>query len=83
MEFAKWLDTLVDEKDLDVFESIEVTTVDGTLHLVELAVVLDFLKSSNQEEKDQVKKTLVQIDFKGGDIMHFFTYVAQFIADNT
>ena len=31
-------------------------------------------------EKKQIKNTLVKIDFHNGDIMHFFTYLAQAIA---
>lgn len=78
MNFATWLDTFVDEKGLDVDHVFEIETDDfwGT-HFIPLAVVIEAAKNASAAEQKQIKDIVVQIDFRNGDVMHFFTHLAK------
>lgn len=82
MGFNKWLETLVEEKELDLFHNFEVTSEGGTWNLIPLASVVEYCQGLDPEGQAQVKKTLVQIDFRNGDVMDFFRYIAQFMANS-
>lgn len=69
--FAKWLDTLVEEKGLELDEAIE--THFGT---VSLSFVVEHMKIASREEQQQIKTILVKIDFLNGDVMDFFRHCA-------
>lgn len=81
MNFDAWLDTLVAEKGIDV---------DGTIFVKEgmqwgenhipLEIVLERIKQTTGNEQAQIKNTLVEIDFRNGDIMHYFDYLAGALA---
>ena len=79
--FARWIDTFVSEKGLNTEHVFTVQTDDfwGT-HLIPLAVVIEAAKSAPLAEQAQVKKAFVMIDFKNGDVMHFFEYLAKGLA---
>lgn len=78
--FDSWLDTLIEEKGLDP-ESIEfeVEGQSGT-NFIPLGVVIEHIKITTKEEQKKIKDILVMIDFKNGDICHFFKHLAQAIA---
>ena len=79
MTFAKWLDTLVDEKGYDTELII---TVDGPSgeNLIPLEIVLTAIKNTCQSEQKMIKETLVKIDFLNGDCLHFFKHLAKALA---
>jgi hypothetical protein len=77
--FNKWLDTLVSEKGLNVEQMIETQGASGA-NFMPLSMVLDAIKSAIKSEQDQIKHTLVAIDFKNGDVMHFFKHLAGALA---
>ena len=79
MTYQKWLNTLIEEKGLDKEEIIEVEG-DSGMNFIPLGVVVEHINIATQQEKRQIKNTLVYIDFKNGDLMHFFRYLAQAIA---
>lgn len=81
MKFNKWLMTLIEEKGLDLETSIEVNH-NGTVHMMTLGVVVEGCLATTAEEQAQIKKILVQIDFKNGDVMHFFKHLAAGMAAN-
>tara|TARA_R110002124_G_scaffold73015_5_gene195993 strand:- start:2765 stop:3001 length:237 start_codon:yes stop_codon:yes gene_type:complete len=74
-----YLNTLISEKGLNLESIIEVKGSSGT-NFIPLAVVVEHILITSETEKKQIKNTLVKIDFHNGDIMHFFTYLAQAIA---
>ena len=43
-------------------------------------MVIDTAKNTSPAEQEQIKKQLVEIDFKNGDAMHFFEFLAQQLA---
>ena len=80
-EFDKWLDTLIEEKELDKEHLFEWDTDDGTFHIMGLDFVLNHLKGLKPEFQMNVKNKIVQIDFYNGDLLHFFKYIARGIAE--
>jgi hypothetical protein len=67
------------EKEID-FKQWELTSKDGTNHIIDNKLVIDYLKK-NPEQGKQAEPILRQIDFKNGDVNHFLKYIAQFIVD--
>ena len=74
----QWLDTLVEEKELDTDHVFEVEGASGP-NLVPLAVVVEHIKIATKREQAQIKCMLVKIDFVDGDAMHFFEHLAKAI----
>ena len=58
---------------------IEVEGQSGT-NFIPLGVIVEHIAIAPTHEQNQIKNTLVKIDFLNGDIMHFFTYLAKAIA---
>lgn len=79
MTFTKWLDTLVSEKNLDTDQMFLVAGPSGENH-IPLAIVLDAIKSAPAHEQAGIKNMLVKIDFRNGDVCHYFKHLAQAIA---
>lgn len=79
VHFNNWLDTFIEEKELDAEYTIEVEGASG-MNYMPLAIVLDAIKSTSSYEQRQIKDTIVKIDFFNGDVMHFFKHLAQALA---
>lgn len=79
MNFAKWLDTLVEEKGLNTDRVFKVNGPSGP-NYIPLAVVIENIKITVRQEQRQIKNILVRIDFANGDVMHFFNHLAQALA---
>lgn len=74
-----YLNALISEKGLNTEAIIQVEGNSGT-NFIPLGVVIEHILIANSTEKAQIKNTLVKIDFHNGDVMHFFTHLAQAIA---
>ena len=79
MKFNEWLDTLVDEKGINKEDEIIVEGKEGT-NFMTIETVIEAIKATGKHEQGKIKDTLVMIDFKNGDITHFFRHLAQAIA---
>jgi len=81
MKFATWIDTLISEKGLDREHRFEIET-DGFWgsHSIPLGVVIDAAKTATPAEQAQIKDIIVKIDFRNGDLMHFFAHLAKGLA---
>ena len=79
MKFNEWLDTLINEKGIDREEEITVEGESGT-NFMTVETVVEAIKATGKQEQGKIKDTLVLIDFKNGDIVHFFRHLAQAIA---
>lgn len=79
-EFGKWLDTFVDEKGLDRDHTFEAEGPKWGSNWIPLQVVIDAAKSASAKEQALIKTTLVKIDFRNGDVMHYFNYLAEALA---
>lgn len=75
-----YLNTLLEEKGISQETVIEVQGQEWGTNFIPLSIVVDFLSNANESTQSTAKNNLVKIDFHNGDIMHFFTYIAKFIA---
>ena len=80
MKFNKWLDTLIEEKELDIESTFEVEGPEWGWNLIPLGCVIEAIKSAPVHEKIAIKTMLVKIDFVNGDVMDYFKHLAQAIA---
>ena len=75
-----YLELLVGEKSgISMETPIEVEGPSGT-NFMNVGVICEHIVIAPKQEQDDIKKMLVKIDFNNGDILHFFTYLAQAIA---
>lgn len=75
-----YLNTLLKEKGISQETIIEVQSQEWGTNFIPLSIVIDFLSNANKTTQLNAKNNLIKIDFYNGDIMHFFTYIAKFIA---
>ena len=81
--FATWLDTFVDEKELDLNHFFEVKGPEGSfwdVNLIPLECVLEAVKAAPAQTQEDIKTIIVKIDHINGDVMHFFEFVAKDMA---
>mgnify|MGYP001297475073 FL=1 len=76
MAFNKWFDTFIEEKGIDTGFTFEFDEA-GMFHLVETAVVIDWVKKLDPETKAKIKNNFVKIDFVNGNVMHFMEFMAK------
>lgn len=79
MTFTKWLDTFTAEKGLDTEQVFVVPGPSGDNHMP-LGCVLEAIKQAPAHEQRWIKDMLVRIDFRNGDVCHYFRHLAQAIA---
>jgi len=75
MNNATWIDTFIAEKELDRDHEYTVEGDSGT-NWIPLACVVETIKTCGAAEFNQIKTTLVKIDFLDGDVHHFFNHLA-------
>ena len=75
-----YLNTLLSEKGISQERIIEVEGPEWGTNFIPLKIVVDFLDSAPVQIQKKAKNTLIKIDFKNGDVMHFFTYIAGWMA---
>lgn len=78
--FSQWLDTFVEEKNLNTEYVFEVEGEEWGTNYIPLACVIDAIKQANQEEKKAIRDMIVRIDFYNGDVMDYFKHLAKAIA---
>lgn len=79
--FDKWLDTFVEEKQIDLGQIIEIKT-DDNIHYFEIGNIVENIKSTTPEEQAEIKNMIVKIDFYNGDVIDYFKHLAQALAEN-
>lgn len=75
MTFTQWLDTFVQEKGINTEEVFEVNGPSGS-NFIPVACVIEQIKAFDADTREMAKRRIVQIDFKNGDVLHFFKYIA-------
>lgn len=78
-KFNEWLDTFIEEKEIDLDEEFTLTAPDGTPNIMSYGVVIEHIMLTTKEEQEKIKDIIVKIDFKNGDVKHFFRHLAQAI----
>lgn len=74
-----YINNLIEEKGLDIQTTIDAQGPSG-LNIIPLGVVVEHILIAPITEQNQIKKTLIKIDFYNGDVMHFFKHLAGAIA---
>ncbi|GHT70881.1 hypothetical protein FACS1894110_23090 [Spirochaetia bacterium] len=77
--FETWLDTLIEEKGIDLESRFEIEGASGT-NSFDYAVIIETIKHTGKQEQAAIKNMLVMIDFRNGDICHYFRHLAQALA---
>ena len=77
--FNNWLDTFVSEKGIDLEETFDVEGPSGT-NVIPYGVIVEHMKTAGPAEQAKLKNVMVAIDFKNGDVRHFFRHLGQAIA---
>lgn len=79
MNFISWFNTFLSEKGIDLEEGFEVDGPSGANFMCYENVV-NAIKIAPTSEQSAIKDMLVKIDFKNGDVKHYFRHLAQAMA---
>lgn len=74
--FIDWFNTFLNEKN-PPFESWEIVDDEGNTHIIDSGIVVEtILQATAPAEQEKIKNILVLIDFRNGDVNHFFHHLA-------
>lgn len=79
--FSKWLDTMMDEKGLDLEQTFEFNDARGEYNLMAYGVVIEAIHGAPAHEQAAIKTMLVKIDFVNGDIKHYLRHLGLALAN--
>lgn len=79
MKFQTWLETFIEEKNIDLEQTFEVEGPSGT-NTMSYGVIKEHMEIAPAHEQEQIKNVLVKIDFQNGDVCHFFRHLGKAIA---
>lgn len=80
MTFNTWIDTFVEEKGIDLEEVLEVEGPEWGTNYIPVGCIVDLMKQTTKQEQAAIKATLVKIDFRNGDVLHYFKHLAKAVA---
>ena len=46
-----------------------------------MEVVIEFIETLSPSVQEQIRKTLVKIDFKDGNVLHFLEYISKGVVE--
>jgi hypothetical protein len=80
--FAKWIDTFLDEKGVDLDHTFTVETPGAfwNTHMIPVYVVVNAAKSVSAAEQAVIKTTLVKLDFLNQPVLPYFEHLAKALA---
>ena len=81
MTFERWLDALIDEKELNRNHIFKIE-YEGTIHLMKFKVLIESIIALPEKHQNKIKDKLVAINFRNGDYIHYFSYVAEALIKN-
>jgi len=76
-EFARWLDTFISEKGLDMDTLFYVDEKFGISNVIPFTALIENIKGGSPQLQAQIKITLVKIDYVNGNVMDVFKHLAQ------
>lgn len=77
--FARWLDTFIDEKGIDLEHTLVAEGESGT-NWIPVAVLIDMMKATTPKEQAGIKNMLVRIDFRNAEVLPYLQHLAQAVA---
>lgn len=78
--FSKWLDTFLEEKEIDMEEVLTVKGKAWGTNYIPVGVVVRAMKMAPKHEQDAIKTMLVKIDFANAPVRPYLAHLAQAIA---
>lgn len=79
MKFPEWLDTFLDEKDLDMDQVFVVEGESGPNH-IPIGVLVEHMKIAPIKEQCGMKEMLCKLDFANANIPLYLKHLAKAIA---
>ena len=76
----KYLQNLIDEKNISWQHTFEVEGDIWGVNYIPLEVVVEHILIAPKQQQQEIRNTLVAIDFHNGDVLHFFNHLAKAIA---
>lgn len=76
----RYIETLIEEKDIDTRMIFEVAGPDGTVNLMSYENIMVALRITTPREREAVANMLRRIDFANGDITDYLRHLAQALA---
>jgi hypothetical protein len=77
--FNDWLDTFLDEKDIDLEQTVEAEGPSG-LNIIPLENLVEAFKQASGEEKKDLKSMFIKIDYRNGNVIDFMAHLAKAVA---
>ena len=77
--FARWIDTFLQEKEIDLESILEVPGPSGT-NWIPVGALVEMMKGAPKHEQQGIKSMIVRIDFANGDVLDYFKHLAQAVA---
>jgi len=76
--FRNYLTLLLKEKGISLQHTFEIPS-DSLFgnHFVPMEVLLEFIESLDNQTQSKIKETLVLIDFKNGNVLHYMEYITK------
>lgn len=78
--FSAWIDTFLDEKDIDTTTVFTVRGPQWGDNVIPLGVVVEHMKLADSAEQKAIKDTLVRIDYGNGDVVDYLRHLASALA---
>lgn len=79
MNFKNWLSKFIDEKGIDREKIIEAEGESGT-NFIPVQCLIDLMIQAPENEQRGIKDMIVKIDFRNGDVLHYFAHLAKAVA---
>lgn len=79
--YDRWLDTFIDERELDLDARFEVASPKGVMHSFSYGVIIEHIKITSRDEQEAIRRMIVKIDFHDGDIYHYLRHLGQALAN--
>ena len=76
----KYFDLFFEEKEIN-YEMFEIEH-QGQAHLIDTDFVIELIKGAPAREQEQIRNTLVKIDFANGNVNHFLKFLAEAYVKN-
>lgn len=75
--FDQWLDRLIEEKGFDLEYCYDRDLGELGFANIDLGAVVSAMKQCSPSEQHKIKNTLVMLDFKNGNMHHYFGHLAE------
>ena len=76
----KYLEILLKEKNINTEDEEFHIKGESGINIMPLGVIIEHILITTKEEQNKIKNVLIEIDYKNGDILHFFEHLGKALA---